>query len=411
MNKFILILFFALISCKGSSQDEKTANNLSNLKTSFLSKDEKQFLENFPETFTSFKNNFGWNDTKDIPEPLYNDANKYIDYWFSLLQKPENKNYSKQIISISKNGKWEADAINYFRTKAINYIKNEKKYDLINSLNKKDAESVLSFFFDSPHPISDPEFFKGLNKENQEIVKNLLANNISEEKTRSTLSNYENNDNYFVETFDVNKDGISDKVVSTKPYQEENELFVFYGNTKGQYNLVLETTNFSEDGGNIIESISPISNEKGLIVRTSFPDREYYEKEYYLVPQKDTWFLRNIIYKTMSDVSKNAIKYVCDVKQDIDITKSGWSVKINPIPEENERNKKCYVENGQNKQFYQIQDPDGYTNLRKEKNASSQILQKIKSGEQIEVLDKSNDWWLIKTKEGEKGYVHKSRIK
>ncbi|WP_344826095.1 SH3 domain-containing protein [Chryseobacterium ginsenosidimutans] len=58
-----------------------------------------------------------------------------------------------------------------------------------------------------------------------------------------------------------------------------------------------------------------------------------------------------------------------------------------------------------------IQDPDGYTNLREEKNSSSEVLQKIKSGEHIEVLDNSGDWWQVKTKEGKTGYVHKSRVK
>lgn len=58
-----------------------------------------------------------------------------------------------------------------------------------------------------------------------------------------------------------------------------------------------------------------------------------------------------------------------------------------------------------------IQDSDGFTNLRKEKNSSSQILQKINTGEQIEVLNQNGDWWLVVSKEGKKGYVHKSRIK
>ncbi|RMZ59594.1 SH3 domain-containing protein [Chryseobacterium nematophagum] len=64
-----------------------------------------------------------------------------------------------------------------------------------------------------------------------------------------------------------------------------------------------------------------------------------------------------------------------------------------------------------NDNIYTIQDPDGYTNLRKDKNTSSEVLQKIKSGEHIEVLDDSGDWYFVKTIEGEKGYVHKSRIK
>lgn len=57
-----------------------------------------------------------------------------------------------------------------------------------------------------------------------------------------------------------------------------------------------------------------------------------------------------------------------------------------------------------------IQDPDGYTNLRKEKSSSSEVLQKIKSGESILILDDIGDWWQVKTKEGKTGYVHKSRI-
>ena len=56
-------------------------------------------------------------------------------------------------------------------------------------------------------------------------------------------------------------------------------------------------------------------------------------------------------------------------------------------------------------------DPDGYTNLRKDKNTTSEILQKINSGEHIEVLDNSGDWYLIKTKQGKQGYVHRSRVK
>lgn len=68
-------------------------------------------------------------------------------------------------------------------------------------------------------------------------------------------------------------------------------------------------------------------------------------------------------------------------------------------------------EDNQEKIYSKIIDSDGYTNLRKDKNASSQILQKIKTDEQIEVLDQSGDWWLVVSKEGKKGYVHKSRIK
>ena len=60
---------------------------------------------------------------------------------------------------------------------------------------------------------------------------------------------------------------------------------------------------------------------------------------------------------------------------------------------------------------YYIEDPDGYSNIREDKSTSSKILGKVKSGEKIDVLDDTSNWYLIKTKEGLKGYVHKSRIK
>ena len=60
---------------------------------------------------------------------------------------------------------------------------------------------------------------------------------------------------------------------------------------------------------------------------------------------------------------------------------------------------------------YYISDPDGYTNLREGKSTSSKILGTIKSGEKIEVLDTTGDWWQVMTRDNEIGYIHKSRIK
>lgn len=411
MNKLLLLTFAILISCKSPSQEgNKNIINITNLEQSFINKKEKEFLDNFPKDFQTFKNTFGWNDEKDSAQILYKDSNSYIDYWFSLIQKPQYNKYETSIIEISKNGKWEADAVNYFKIKSIEYIKTNKKYDLINSLSKNDAKSVLKFLLDSAHPKPDDVLLANLTIEKQNIAKEILSSNTSNETKRSSFETYINNEDYFIKTFDINKDGISDKIVSNKPYQGEN-LFIFFGDKQGKYTLVLETRNFSEDGGNIINDIIPISGNKGFIVKTSFPDRGYYEKEYSIIQQNNTWLLKNIIYKTMSDVSLDAVKYICDVPQNIDIQKSGWTDKIIPIPEENVRDKKCKVEKVQNTATYYIQDSDGYTNLRKDKNASSQILQKINTGEQIEVLDQSGDWWLVVSKEGKKGYVHKSRVK
>ena len=60
---------------------------------------------------------------------------------------------------------------------------------------------------------------------------------------------------------------------------------------------------------------------------------------------------------------------------------------------------------------YYISDPDGYTNVREGKSNSSKILGTVKSGEKIEVLDTTGNWWQVMTKDNEIGYIHKSRIK
>ena len=59
---------------------------------------------------------------------------------------------------------------------------------------------------------------------------------------------------------------------------------------------------------------------------------------------------------------------------------------------------------------YIIRDTDGYTNLRKEKSTTSAILEKVKTGETIEVLEQSGDWYLVKTKAGNQGYIFKTKI-
>ncbi|MFC3161049.1 SH3 domain-containing protein [Chryseobacterium arachidis] len=413
MNKVLIVIMTLLISCKSPSQDKKTAdqNNQEILQQALKVKDEEEFLKNFPKDFHAFKNTFGWNDSKNAPALLYKDSDKYIQYWFSLLNQPEFKKYEPGITSIAENGIWEADGVNYFQDQSLQYIKKNNKYDLINSLSNEKAQKVLGFLFDGPVFNDDPEFINHLNPEKQNIVKNIAGKNISSEKVRSSFQTYENNDRYSVISFDVNKDGVVDKIVSSKPYQG-NDLFLFYGNKNGNYNLALETTNFSEDGGNIVKNIIPNNEGKGFTVATYFPDRGYYETEMSVVPESNSWFLKKITYKTMSGVSENAVKYVCEVNQNIDITKSGWTAKIKQIPNENDRDKKCRTEKQDlAQQKYLIQDPDGYTNLRMDKNTSSKILQKINSGENLTVLQASGDWYFVKTNAGKKGYVHKSRLK
>jgi hypothetical protein len=60
---------------------------------------------------------------------------------------------------------------------------------------------------------------------------------------------------------------------------------------------------------------------------------------------------------------------------------------------------------------YTIDDADGFTNLRKESNAKSEILEKVTTRESVEFISQNGDWFLVLTKSGHQGYVFKTKIK
>ena len=406
MNKYILILLL-LVSCKNYSQEVKSPINIKN---AYNSKNEIEYLNQFPNKFETLNEYFGWNDSSDKPNILYNDANKYIDYWFSLILRNEYREYEKNIISICYGGKWDADGINYFQDKSIEYMIKNNRMELLNSLSAKEAKSVLFFLFDSPHPDINSELFLKLNAKNKSIVKDLFTNELKGDvDVKDSVTFYEKNRDYIIKALDINGDKILDRVVSSAPYKG-NELILFLSDGKN-YVLSIKTINFSEDGGNIVyEIVNNPNTEKGLLVKTKFPDRGFSENDYFIVYENKSWILKNIIYKTLSDQSKNAIEYNCDVPQNINLKETNIEEKLVPIPDEADRDKKCTTKINISKKYF-IQDPDGYTNLRKDKSSTSDIVEKVKSGEKIEVLDDSGNWWYIQTKSGNKGYVYKTKIK
>ncbi|WP_299435564.1 hypothetical protein [uncultured Aquimarina sp.] len=176
MNKLLLsLLLFIFVCCKNWSQHEV---DILNLQQSFVTKNETKFLNHFPKDFNQFHSYFGWNAVTNEPEKLYEACNDYINYWFDLLNKAKYKKHESNIIGVCTNGKWEADGVNYFRDKSINYIKEKQKYYLINDLNDPEAKSVLFFLFDSPHPQYDADFASNLSTAKQHIVYKLFKNDL-----------------------------------------------------------------------------------------------------------------------------------------------------------------------------------------------------------------------------------------
>lgn len=58
-----------------------------------------------------------------------------------------------------------------------------------------------------------------------------------------------------------------------------------------------------------------------------------------------------------------------------------------------------------------INDPDGYVNIRKSNNGNSEIIDIVKDGEVFTYWETNDNWYVVQTSKGVKGFMHKSRIK
>ncbi|MDR6516571.1 hypothetical protein [Chryseobacterium camelliae] len=83
----------------------------------------------------------------------------------------------------------------------------------------------------------------------------------------SAIDAYMKNDELSMTSLDINGDGKEDKIFSNKPGTGDG-LFVFFQQDNG-YALQLQSTNFSQDGGNQVSGIKKEDN--GFSVTTDFP--------------------------------------------------------------------------------------------------------------------------------------------
>lgn len=98
--------------------------------------------------------------------------------------------------------------------------------------------------------------------------------------------------------FDVDSNGIRDYIIVEN--NNGNQLYIYLSKYKDKYELSSYGDNFNEDGGNVFSEIIPRDNGSGFILSTSFPDRGYYIKDYYISPssdKKNQWTLNKIVEK------------------------------------------------------------------------------------------------------------------
>ncbi|MBN3581921.1 hypothetical protein JYB64_05940 [Algoriphagus aestuarii] len=373
-----LLIAFSLmtISCKGSIVSEKNViessqkvsqTNIPNsnqtfdiekLKEAYKTKNEAQFLEQFPADFQLFKEYFGWNNKNDQPNELYEESYAYIEYFFDLLADVKYREFESKLISIAENGVWHEDAVNYFQNFTLEYIKGERRYFLIDELIPDRAKSTLFFLFDGPHPKFDADFASHLSHTKKEILEELFDSKFYDDNENPDpiyetsdpidyegsiayeISDFENVEHYFIRDIDINNDKILDKIVSADPYQGD-ELFLFI-KKGGEYQFALKTTNFSQDGGNQIVDV--VAEEGGFYVKTAFPGRGFFEANYHIIFKDNSWILTNTIYKTKSNNQIDAFIYVCDVKQGLNLEEKHFHEQLKWMPEEGEREILCTKE-------------------------------------------------------------------
>jgi hypothetical protein len=157
----------------------------------------------------------------------------------------------------------------------------------------------------------------GCKKEKSSIRNRVLTKEI-EVQDSTNFSYFQNHStDYLIQNIDINKDCVLDKIVSSKPYKG-NKLYFFVKNSE-EYKKVLESVNFSEDGGNIIKGIYPTNeNDDVLILHTIFPDGGNLQAFHYVEYKRpNTWILNKTVFETT--YWQDSKTYVCDIVQNINL--------------------------------------------------------------------------------------------
>lgn len=172
MNKY-LVTFLLLVVHNISAQNNL---NIQQLKEGYNTKNNKIFIDNFPNNFKDFKSTFGWNDKLDKPNVLYSEANDFIKYFFELSSN--NENCRNRIIKIACQAKWEADAVNYFHMNLVLLVEKDENFDkMLQILDDKDLNEFWRFYFDIENLIYSQKLYTILNasmKEKAMFVFNIL---------------------------------------------------------------------------------------------------------------------------------------------------------------------------------------------------------------------------------------------
>ena len=193
-----------------------------------------------------------------------------------------------------------------------------------------------------------------------------------------------------------------------------DEHYIIELNGKDSYVQVLSGNDYEstfESKGNLIFLIQKNelkTTSLGGVGSNWYTDPETFIWDEENIPKEGVKFAteRNRLLK---DINSNAnISNEKDIKNILD---KEVSSKIEDDKDSVENNNNSIEEDTEDHLIIaEIDDPDGYTNVRKEPISTSEIIYKIYEGESFFLLDTSSLWWTVISK-NDTGFIHRSRVK
>jgi hypothetical protein len=165
---FLGVLFYKSIVFSQNTpgdiqQYESTYDSILNIKKAYSDRDYAFLISLFPDNMEQFTEIYGYDDTSG-KKPLYDDAFEHIKYFFNEVTNEYIDTLFAKAIGIAINGRWDADAVNYFQDEFIMVIKKYPKQFLsvISSKTVEESSTVWYFLFDGPHPSRTKECYEDI---------------------------------------------------------------------------------------------------------------------------------------------------------------------------------------------------------------------------------------------------------
>lgn len=160
---------------------EATCNLYSHSKSSIKEQNNvlKKFFLFFPDNYSLFVNIFGYKTVtvdSSFYAPLYDNSDQYVELFYKSNGVVNDSLFIKKAIDISLNGRWQADAVNYFKNDLFKLIDTKRNmfYNVLKTYSIRDVNSFWTFYFDEPHPenleFSKLNGFRGLDTQMYNIM-------------------------------------------------------------------------------------------------------------------------------------------------------------------------------------------------------------------------------------------------